>query len=54
MANGQGSVPIRDGQSFTLDPHSKVLRQLDHIDAFQADMDARAKEAAKKKAAGGS
>ena len=53
MANGQGSLKIADDQSFTLDPHSKVLRKLAHIDAFQADRDEREKEAARKKAAGG-
>lgn len=53
MANGQGSVKIADDQSFTLDPHSKVLRALPHIDAFQKDRDEREKEAARKKAAGG-
>ena len=53
MANGQGSLKIADDQSFTLDPHSKVLRALPHIDAFQLDRDEREKEAARKKAAGG-
>ena len=52
MADGAGSVPIAAGQSFTLDPHSKVLRELPHIVAFQKDLEARAKaEEAKKKAA---
>jgi aminopeptidase N len=53
MTNGKGSLPIAADQSFTLDPHSKVLRQLAHIDAFQKDRDEREKEEARKKAAGG-
>ncbi|MCC8361847.1 M1 family metallopeptidase [Lysobacter sp. A6] len=53
MTNGRGSVPIAADQSFTLDPHSKVLRQLAHVDAFQKDRDEREKEEARKKAAGG-
>jgi aminopeptidase N len=51
MTDGTGSVPIAANQSFTLDPHSKVLRELPHIGEFQDDMKARAKaEEAKKKA----
>jgi hypothetical protein len=53
MANGQGSLPIQAGQSYTVDPHSFVLRQLAHIDAFQQDKSQREKEEARKKAAGG-
>ena len=54
MADGTGSVPIAANQSFTLDPHSKVLRELPHIVAFQKDAEARAKaEEAKKTAAEG-
>jgi len=50
MADGQGSLPIAADQSYTLDPHSKVLRELPHIVEFQKDAEARAKaaEAAKK------
>ena len=52
MANGQGSVALPAGVSYTLDPNSKVLRALPHIVEFQADAEARAKaEEAKKKAA---
>jgi aminopeptidase N len=53
MTNGQGSLPIRADQSFTLDPHSKVLRRLKHIEEFQQDKDEREKEEARKKAAAG-
>ena len=53
MANGQGSLPIQADQSYTVDPHSFVLRQLAHIDAFQQDKSQREKEEARKKAAGG-
>lgn len=41
MRDGRGEVRIRDDQSYTLDPHSKVLRELPHIAAFQADKKAR-------------
>ena len=41
MRGGSGSVRIRDGESYTLDPHSKVLRALPHIPEFQADKKAR-------------
>lgn len=41
MRDGSGSVRLRDGESYTLDPHSKVLRALPHIPAFQADRKAR-------------
>lgn len=52
MRDGSGSVAVGDGQSWTLDPHSKVLRQLDHIDQYQIDAKARKEaEAAKTKAA---
>lgn len=53
MANGQGSLPIKADESFTLDPNSKVLRQLPHIDAFQQDKSDREKAEARKKAAAG-
>jgi aminopeptidase N len=41
MKGGQGSVRLPEGASVTLDPHSKVLRALPHIQAFQADKKAR-------------
>ncbi len=41
MKGGQGSVRVPEGASYTLDPHSKVLRALPHIEAFQADKKAR-------------
>jgi hypothetical protein len=53
MTNGQGSVPIKSDETFTLDPHSKVLRQLKHIDEFQQDKTDREKADARKKAAAG-
>jgi hypothetical protein len=53
MANGQGSLPIKADESFTLDPNSKVLRQLPHVDAFQQDKSDREKAEARKKAAAG-
>lgn len=42
MRDGSGSVRIGEGESYTLDPHSKVLRALPHIAEFQADRKARA------------
>jgi hypothetical protein len=53
MDDGQGSLPIKADESFTLDPNSKVLRQLPHIDAFQQDKSDREKAEARKKAAAG-
>lgn len=41
MRDGQGSVALPAGASYTLDPHSKVLRDLPQIVAFQADKKAR-------------
>ena len=41
MRNGQGSIALPAGASYTLDPHSKVLRDLPQIVAFQADKKAR-------------
>ena len=41
MKSGQGSVALPAGASYTLDPHSKVLRDLPQIAAFQADKKAR-------------
>lgn len=49
MRGGQGSVDLPRGASYTLDPHSKVLRALPHIVAYQADAKARA-DAEKKQA----
>jgi aminopeptidase N len=36
MAGGSGHVDLAPHQLYTIDPHSKVLRVLPHIDAFQA------------------
>jgi hypothetical protein len=36
MKDGTGSVALPAGATWTLDPHSKVLRRLEHIEAFQA------------------
>ncbi|WLI89603.1 M1 family metallopeptidase [Massilia sp. R2A-15] len=35
MKDGQGSVALPAGATWTLDPHSKVLRRLQHIEQFQ-------------------
>ena len=49
MADGQGSVRSPADASFTLDPHSKVLRELPQSVAFQKDMEARAKAAKRRR-----
>ncbi len=36
MQDGQGSLALPDGASWTLDPHSKLLRRALHIEQFQA------------------
>ena len=35
MTDGRGSVTLPAGATYTLDPHSKVLRRLEHIEQFQ-------------------
>ena len=35
MTDGRGSIAIPDGATFTIDPGSKILRYLPHIEAFQ-------------------
>jgi hypothetical protein len=53
MRDGTGSVRIGAQDSYTLDPQSKLLRQLDFIDEFQRDKTEREKAEAKSKAAAG-
>ena len=53
MKGGQGRVDLPAHATYTLDPHSKLLRALPHIVEYQQQMDEQAKAAAKKKAAGG-
>jgi len=36
MPEGRGAIDLPAGATFTLDPHSKVLRRLVHIEQFQA------------------
>lgn len=48
MTGGRGHVDLPAGESFTLDPHSRVLRELPHIAEFQKDVADRAKSAAEK------
>jgi aminopeptidase N len=47
MMGGQGTVAISDGESYTLDPHSKLLRDAPEIAAFQKDAAEKAKAAKK-------
>ena len=46
MTDGRGRITLAAGESFTLDPHSKVLRELLHMAEYQKDAAARAKAAA--------
>lgn len=48
MTGGRGHVDLPAGATYTLDPHSKVLRELPHIVEFQEDTAERAKAAAEK------
>jgi aminopeptidase N len=50
MTGGRGRIPLPAGASFTLDPHSKVLRDLPQVAVFQQDAAERAKAAAADKA----
>jgi aminopeptidase N len=45
MTGGQGHLALPAGETYTLDPDSKLLRQLAHIDAFQRDAEARRRAA---------
>lgn len=47
MAGGRGEVPIEANESFTLDPHSRVLRDLPHMADYQRDAAERARAAAR-------
>ncbi|GGD41303.1 M1 family metallopeptidase [Pseudoxanthomonas indica] len=51
MSGGQGHLALAAGETYTLDPHSKLLQRLPHIEAFQRDAEARrqAAESARKK-----
>jgi aminopeptidase N len=46
MADGRGHVDLPPHALYTIDPHSRVLRALPYIDAYQSDMAARQKAAA--------
>ncbi|MFN7136379.1 MAG: M1 family metallopeptidase [Thermomonas sp.] len=46
MTDGQGTVAIAADESYTLDPHSKVLRDLPYMAEFQQDQAERARAAA--------
>ena len=49
MTGGRGHLDLPAGATYTLDPHSRVLRELPHIAEFQKDTAERAKAAAKKR-----
>ncbi|MGZ5198155.1 MAG: M1 family metallopeptidase [Telluria sp.] len=46
MDAGKGSIALPPGATYTLDPHSKILRRAEHIEAYQQFMKARRKPAA--------
>jgi aminopeptidase N len=48
MTGGQGQVAIASDESYTLDPHSKVLRDLPYMADYQKDLAERAKAMARK------
>ncbi|WP_256645044.1 M1 family metallopeptidase [Thermomonas paludicola] len=48
MTGGRGEVAVPPGESFTLDPHSRILRDLPYMTDFHKDMAERAKAAMKK------
>ena len=47
MSDGHGRVDLPPHALYTIDPHSRVLRELPYIDAYQADMATRQKAAAR-------
>lgn len=47
MTEGRGEVAIAEGESYTLDPHSMLLRDAPEIEAYQKDAAERAKAAKK-------
>lgn len=49
MTDGRGRIALAAGESFTLDPHSRVLRELPHMAEYQKDAAARAKAVAAKR-----
>ena len=53
MADGSGRIELPVHATYTLDPGSKVLRELPHIVDYQQQLSAQAKAEAEKKAAGG-
>ena len=43
MSLGFGELPLPAGATYTLDPHSRVLRRAEHIEAFQKFKEEQAK-----------
>jgi aminopeptidase N len=50
MTDGRGSVTVPAGATYTLDPHSKVLRREQHIERFQQYQEEQKKKKEKAKA----
>lgn len=48
MAAGSDGIALPEGETYTLDPHSKLLRALPHVVEFQEDRKAREKKVSKK------
>ena len=45
MKDGSGSISVPAGATWTIDPHSKVLRRLEHIEALPGIREKQAQEA---------
>jgi aminopeptidase N len=45
MNDGSGSISVPAGSTYTIDPRSKLLRRLEHIEAYQAYEKSRRKKA---------
>jgi aminopeptidase N len=50
MTDGRGSVELPEGASYTLDPHSKVLRREQHIERYRQYLDELKKKKEREKA----
>jgi hypothetical protein len=52
MADGTGELSVPEGSLMIVDPRSKVLREMPHVEAFQAWEKAQAAEKKAKEKAG--
>jgi hypothetical protein len=49
MTGGRGELKVPEGSLLIVDPHSKVLRDMPHVDAFRAWKKAQAEKEKNKK-----